>query len=151
QCGNPRLQRPFKKDFFTASGRKLAEARSYIGQRKRARDTSVGFSEMTTRQYGSLSFDPPLAWSDRTIFVFSAPSDGPATPPDNVVVTREPRRGAESVAAHAMTWMVDLAGKLDGFALADSSDMVVGGRTAARTHFRYETELGHKHQIVVFV
>jgi hypothetical protein len=88
---------------------------------------------MPHHTYGSLSFQPPPAWRDRTLVTFVAPeAAGPGRP--NIVVTGDARLPGETL--HALVHRrTNEEAKLPGFTVIEVRQTEVGGRAAVRTRF----------------
>jgi hypothetical protein len=95
---------------------------------------------MAQVDYAPFVFEAPDGWEDRSVAAFVAPSrhNEPIAP--NVVVTREPRRPADSLSAHVQRQVLAVATTLPGFEVFDSQQIDVAGRSALRTRCVWRAE-----------
>jgi hypothetical protein len=105
---------------------------------------------MTRQELGLFSFDPPPEWQNRAVLVFVGASND-ASPPPNIVVTRDDRRAGEDLKAHAWRSAFELGKKTNDFQLLGSCDTTIDGQPAFRMAFRWESERGRVEQVIVWI
>ncbi len=97
---------------------------------------------MPRYEHADISFDVPRDWEDRSVAAFSAPLPPGKKSGPNVVVTRDKLEPGENLASYADRSLVELAQRLDKFALQKRSDVTVSGLPAIELRFTWKGATG---------
>lgn len=95
------------------------------------------------------TFEAPPGWENRSVIAFAAPASAGRSPM-NVVMTREPLVGGDSLQLHADRQLMALATR-PHFEVVESRVRDVGGRPARQVRFVWAAEHGKVEQVVVYV
>src|SRR5690348_7828556 len=93
---------------------------------------------MSRYEHPDISFDVPRDWEDRSVAAFSAPLPPGKKVGPNVVVTRDKLEPGENLAGYADRNLVELAQRLEKFALLKRSDITVSELPAIELRFTWK-------------
>jgi hypothetical protein len=98
--------------------------------------------------HGTVSFLPPAEW--RSVAVFTGPVEPGGRVVPTVTVTREPLRG-DTLGKHANELLSMVGAAAPGFALLQTSKIIVAGRAAILVRFGVDGQAGRLEQTMVMV
>lgn len=93
---------------------------------------------MPRYEHPDVSFDVPRDWEDRSVAAFSAPLPPGKKYGPNVVLTRDKLEPGENLASYADRNLVELAQRLEKFALQKRSDITVSNLPAIELRFTWK-------------
>ena len=102
-------------------------------------------------QQNDLRFEVPDDWHDRTVVAYAAPLKPGKKVAPNLVVTRDTLDAEEPVGSYADRQLVELARRLDGFALLGRRDVTLGDVPAVEMTFTWDGASGTLQQKQAFV
>jgi hypothetical protein len=106
---------------------------------------------MPVHEHPDYNFEVPKDWADKTVVAYTAPARAGQKMTPNLILTRTPAEGDETVAQYADKQLVELAKKLEHFHLIERKEQTLGGLPAVALTFTWHTPGGPLHQRTTFV
>lgn len=106
---------------------------------------------MNRHRVNGLSFDVPDEWDDRTIVAFTPKATARTKPAPSFVLTQDPMRIEDSLRSHVDRQLLELHGRMPGFALLHTKETTCGGSPAIALRYTWTSDAGALEQTVTTV